>query len=59
MKLEKAIEILTFWHDNASPTLKGDYKDALNLGIEALKLVKEGREKGTIIPTYLLPGETI
>jgi len=43
MTIDKAIKLLTLWHNHASPTLKEDYKDALKLGLEALKLVREFR----------------
>jgi len=58
MKLEKAIEILS------SPTARAgiegivEFEDAVSLGIEALKRLKEHREDHIEIIFRALPGET-
>lgn len=57
MKLDKAIEILTLNLNFASKKMPQDCQDAIKLGIEALKRVKDN----PIVPTFhqraLLPGE--
>lgn len=58
MKIEKAIKLLAFWE-----TLFRDYhdqqlKDALKLGIEALKARKVWQDNEGFDPEEALPGET-
>ena len=58
MKIDKAIEILTdHYHDYEKHLLSGQ-RDALKLGIEALKLVDNLRFDGSPYYPNLLPGET-
>lgn len=58
MKLEKAIEILTKWRDEGEGESEALEK-AENLGIEALKRVKEASLRGAIWNHSLLSGETM
>ena len=58
MKLEKAIEILTINNDHNPNYTDADREKAHQLGIEALKLVKEGRCKPGGQFFHDLPGET-
>lgn len=59
MKLTKAIEILAI-RTIAGPTPDSpDYLNAIKLGIEALKAVKECRASHMFCPGLTMPGETI
>lgn len=58
MKLEKAIEINESLLDGTYDHRDEDMEDALKLGIEALKRVREDEYRGTEVPRPLLPGET-
>lgn len=58
MKLDEAIEILSDSAHLGMTTFNQDYKDALKLGIEALKRLRQEKDE---IPDTLwnpLPGET-
>lgn len=58
MKLPKAIEILTL-SLTTRPSIKDpDFDKALKLGIEALRRIQDGREKGYDYFGHLLEGET-
>lgn len=58
MKLDKAIEVLISGSELSRPWLLGGYEEALKLGIEAMKRLQEGRQKGYDFFAHLLPGET-
>ena len=58
MKLEKAIEILQHYHVEPALPRRGFVEDALKLGIEAMKRIKDYRERSSTFATPLLPGET-
>lgn len=58
MNIDKTIEILTDLSHPAEFTLSPDIKDAVELGIEALKARKRDRELGYVDLKDLLPGET-
>ena len=58
MKLDGAIEILSEAAYGHSFTTNRDFKDALKLGIEALKRVKKEREIQGGLYNYELLGET-
>jgi len=58
MKLEKAIEICTDITTNPSYTHYPDKRDAIKLGIAALKRVKSLRTGGLADRYSILPGET-
>ena len=58
MKIDKAIKFL---EDDVTVLLlreEPDFTDAVKLGIEALKRVKEARQRVYFISRALLPGET-
>lgn len=58
MTLEKAIEILDHFSKKIPFNRSRDYKDALNLGIEALKLIAQEPPEGYTCIRRPLPGET-
>ena len=58
MKIDKAIEILSDAAYKGSPTYTPDFKDALKLGLEALKAYRKSQEARWYPPGYKLPGET-
>ena len=58
MKLEKAIEILTTYMKGSNEAEPVDFDDALMLGVEALKRIRDGRTKSYDYFGHLLPGET-
>ncbi len=58
MKLEKATEILALYDKEVDIPPIPDFKDALKLGIEALKFVEADRAKYPYVKVPLLPGET-
>lgn len=58
MTIEKAIEILSASANAGVTTLNQDFKDAQNLGIEALIRIDYLRSQGRIQEDYALPGET-
>ena len=57
MKIEKAIEILILADHTLPSGGSQDFKDAINLGIEALKHTKAGRDLKTGWEIIPLPGE--
>ncbi|MBA7663449.1 hypothetical protein ES703_71491 [subsurface metagenome] len=57
MNIPKAIEILTTFPIILKTAEDHDRFDAIKLGTEALKVVKEYRQRG-ILNLILLPGET-
>jgi hypothetical protein len=58
VKIDKAIEILTINNDHNPKFSDADRRDALKLGIEALKRVKAERTGYETYAPDLLPGET-
>lgn len=58
MTLEKAIKYLGIMLENYDPACPFDEVDAIQLAIEALKLVQELRLYHNVLPNYSLPGET-
>lgn len=58
MKIEKAIEILRNILLDVSTDGPLDQHDALKLGIEALKRLRDHRNGFPLPPSTLLPGET-
>jgi len=58
MTLDEAIEILTIWQDDPRQFQHPKYCEAVCLGIEALKEVREARLMGSRLPNTLLLGET-
>ena len=58
MKLEEAIEALELSFTDPWISPKGRFGDAVKLGIEALKWVKEKRQDAWTRPIKYLPGET-
>jgi len=58
MTLTKAIELLTMELEAKTRTGEIDLHDALKLGIEALKRLKEHRHSHIDITYRALPGET-
>lgn len=58
MKIEKAIEILATYKAGAYEDTSGDLDDALQLGIEALKRLKDGDNLSYAELLKPLPGET-
>jgi hypothetical protein len=58
MKIEKAIEILSDPDPDIDGIMNDDYEDAIRLGIEALRRVKDGRRKAYDYFGHLLLGET-
>ena len=58
MKLDKAIKILTDELNTDETYTEPDLKDALQLGIEALKKLDDIRTCHPLFHNLLLPGET-
>ena len=58
MTIDKAIEILTIFTFASNHTSRNDVNDALSLGIEALKQVKESRFDPSTWEPRTLPDET-
>lgn len=58
MKTEKATEKLTELKQGLDLPLMTDYDQALSLGIEALKRLREGRKVDHAFAWKRLPGET-
>ena len=58
MTLDKAIEILNGPEPDIDGILNDDYKDAIMLGSEGLKAIKEYRKFPFYSSLKLLPGET-
>jgi len=58
MNIDKAIKILTINNDHNPDFTDAERRDALKLGIEALKIKLEDRRYGNTPATILLPGET-
>lgn len=58
MKLPKAIEILDLNLKHANVNMPHDVRDAVKLGIEALKFVQKLKATGQLRGRELLPGET-
>lgn len=58
MKLEKAKEILTDLVRDQPTFSPDDRREAVKLGIEAMKQIRNHREYGYFAPIPLLPGET-
>lgn len=58
MKLDQAIRILNAIDETYSYTHFPGRKDAIKLGIEALKAVKKFQSMGSKINPLRLPGET-
>jgi len=58
MKLEKAIEVIENILDSVEPGDPQEEQDALELGIEALKAVKDARVNNYYTPIAPLSGET-
>ena len=57
MTIDKAIEILNGPEPDIDGILNDDYKDAVKLGIEALKRVKDMRISPCTTSDEILPGE--
>ena len=57
MKIDKAIELLNTTIKTLPATLRDDEKDAVRLGIEALKRIKDDRRINPDLNPYPLPGE--
>ena len=58
MTIDKAIKILQTTQYLCGATESQQFGDAIKLGIEALKRLKEVRERGYNLFGHLLPGET-
>ena len=58
MTLDKAIEILNGPEPDIDGILNDDYKDAVKLGIEAMKREQVWRQHDPLGEIHLLPGET-
>jgi len=58
MTIQKAIEILSYSSEHNTILITRADKDALKLGIEALKLLKVDRRNRLPFRAVLLPGET-
>ena len=58
MKLDKAIEILADLQHPSGFTVSPDIKDAIGIGIEAIKAIMTGREDFYEAGGHQLPGET-
>jgi len=56
--LDEAIFLSEIDIENSSPTLKQEFKDARQMGLEALKAWKKSRKAGGVMQGFLLPGET-
>ena len=59
MKIEKAIGILEEKQKENEPHWERGDRDALKLGTEALKAVKDARANNYYTPIATMPGETI
>ena len=57
MTLDKAIEMLDTLRHRTNINLYRDEHDSLELGIQALKRVKDSRRPDPLYPDTLLPGE--
>jgi len=58
MKLEKAKELLGYLDTDPGLMKYQDYKDAVKLGIEALKFRQMCKKRKIRFSTFPLPGET-
>jgi len=58
MTLEEAIKVSGEILDGVQPTSITDRRDAIKLGIEALKRVEANRERRIVVVYKKLPGET-
>lgn len=58
MKLDTAIRILKRCASDGIPRGETPFNDAIELGIEALKRIKDARDFGTMAAVNTLPGET-
>lgn len=63
MNIDKALEIIKFWGEETEEVDEGDFSDAVQLGVEALKRLQDIRHRRWQVPIYtdlaaLLPGET-
>ena len=58
MTIDEAIEILGDYEMQSAFEATPDFKDALKLGIEALKAVQKFQRMGSKINPLRLPGET-
>lgn len=58
MKLDKAIEILTINNDHNPNFTDADRRDALKMGVEALKYIQRDRRGLADFDIERLPGET-
>lgn len=58
MKLSKAIQVLDINIKVGEEKMPPDVRDALKLGIEAMKRVEEMRQDNAFLSPRLLPGET-
>ncbi len=59
MKVSQAIELLSYSSEQNTILITGDDKDALKLGIEALKRLEQNRTLHFIPSLKLLEGETL
>jgi len=59
MTIVKAIKILTDIRENDDANLYEDERDALLMGIEALKGIQQAREQFPEFSPFPLPGETL
>jgi hypothetical protein len=57
MKIEKAIELLVLEASGSPDINQGDLTSAVNLGIEALKVIQTFRRSLPFDLFFLLPGE--
>lgn len=58
MTLTQALEIIDLNIRQRNPAMPPDVLDALKLGIEAFKMIKDGRSKPGGMFFHDLPGET-
>lgn len=58
MRIDKAIEVLSIWKGQNCPPPLFDEFHALQLGIEALRYLKDSRERFPARAPVTLPGET-
>jgi len=58
MTLNESVKELSYLHDCLNRDTDIRFLNAIKLGIEALKLVRELRLHHGVLPDYLLPGET-
>lgn len=59
MRLDKAIEVLKEINELKPTVDLSEWRDAVNLGIEALKRIQSTSPKRALPGTWLLPGETV